>query len=178
MAVNATKLQLGCGANILAGWLNSDLVQTDSVPPDTWERLGDIFIMDATLEFPFKNGQMDFVYCEDFIEHFDQKDGLSICAECYRILKPGGVWRVSTPNFTKILKYTRPRCRADIEFGHWGWGHKVLYTQEYMLFMLKECGFSQLQLCAFGESEYGELCGVDTRIEQKDLNLIVDAVKV
>jgi len=100
---NARRLHLGCGATIFDNWLNADLVQTDSVPLDTWEKLKDIFIMDATQTFPFEDEQFEYVYCEDFIEHFDQKDGMSISAECYRILKPGGVWRVSTPSFTKIL---------------------------------------------------------------------------
>jgi predicted SAM-dependent methyltransferase len=174
---NASRLHLGCGATIMDGWLNADLVRTDSVPQETWNKLNDIFIMDATQEFPFRDEQMESIYCEDFIEHFEQKDGLSICAECYRILKPGGVWRVSTPSFTKILEYNQPRRRSDIEFGSWGWGHKLLYTQDYMLFMLKECGFSKLQLCNFGESDHAVFKGIDTRVEQKDLNLIVDAVK-
>lgn len=174
---NASRLHLGCGATIMDGWLNADLVRTDSVPPETWKNLNDIFIMDATEEFPFRDEQMEFIYCEDFIEHFEQKDGLSICAECYRVLKPGGVWRISTPSFTEILQTQPPRSRATIDFGHWGWGHKLLYTQEYMLFVLKECGFSKLQLCAFGESDHTVLKGIDTRVDQKDLNLIVDAVK-
>ena len=175
--LNASRLHLGCGATIMDGWLNADLVRTDSVPQDTWGLLKDIFIMDATKEFPFPDNQMEYIYCEDFIEHFDQKDGLSICAECNRILKPGGVWRISTPSFTTILQNNPPRSRASIDFGHWGWGHKLLYTQEYMVFLLKECGFSRVQLCAFGESDHGALRGIDTRVEQKDLNLIVDAVK-
>ncbi len=176
-AKDATRLHLGCGATIFEGWLNSDLVTTNSVPPDTFARIKDIFIMDATAEFPFPEKQMDFIYCEDFLEHFDQLEGLGICTECYRILKPGGVWRVSTPGFDTILRRMQPRSKDSIELRHWGWGHRLLYTQEYLLFLLKECGFSEVKICSFGESSFKQLQGIDTRIEQSELNIIIDAVK-
>lgn len=173
----ATKLHLGCGPNVLDGWLNSDLVTTNSAPPDTLARVKDIFIMDATSDFPFPDEQMDVIYCEDFLEHFDQLEGLGICTECYRILKSGGVWRISTPGFDTILRRMQPRSRETIEYGHWSWGHRLLYTQEYLLFLLKECGFSEIKMCSFGESSFSQLRGIDTRQEQSELNIILDAVK-
>lgn len=176
-ALAATKLHLGCGANILDGWLNSDLMRTRSIPPGAHEKIKNIFIMDATASFVFRDEQFDFIYCEDFIEHFDQLQGLCICTECYRVLKPGGVWRISTPDFDDILMYMRPRKRDDIEFKAWSWDHKLLYTKEYLKSVLENCGFSEVRFCAYGESAFDELKGIDTRIEQRDINLIVDAIK-
>lgn len=176
-AETATKLHLGCGSNIFQGWLNADLVTTDSVPPDTHEKISDIFIMDATTTFPFRDNQMNFIYCEDFIEHFSQKDGISLCAECYRILKQGGVWRISTPSFDKILRGMQPRERKAVDFRNWGWGHKLLYTEDYITFVLKQCGFRKIIKCSFRESWFEELKNIDTRVDQIDLNLIVDAIK-
>ncbi len=173
----ATFLHLGCGATILPGWLNADLVATNSVPPETHARIKDIFLMDATQEFPFADNQMDYVYCEDFIEHFTQLEGLNLCAECYRVLHPGGVWRVSTPGFDKILSEMQPRSRKTVVSGHWRWGHKLLYTEDYLLFVLRQCGFSKVRICSFGKSSFEELKNIDTRVEQQELNLIIDAVK-
>jgi len=124
-----TRLHLGCGANILEGWLNADLVSTDSVPPEALEKIGSIFIMDATQQFPFADHSFEYIYCEDFVEHFGQKEGLSIFAECFRVLRPGGVWRFSTPCFDCILPTLNLNSgRSAIEFGHWQWGHKLIYT--------------------------------------------------
>ena len=173
----ATKLHLGCGANIIPGWLNSDLVTTDSVPPETWDKISQIFIMDATATFTFDDNQFEYINCEDFLEHFDQKDGLSICAECFRVLKPGGVLRISTPGFDTILKSLELQKRETIAFGHWGWGHKLLYTENYCTQVLNACGFEPVKRCQFGESDYQALQNIDSREEQKDLNLILDAVK-
>lgn len=79
-ARSATKLHLGCGAHILPGWLNADLIFSGSAPPETWRRIGNIFIMDATESFPFDDNRMRFVFCEDFIEHFSLQD-LNIIVE-------------------------------------------------------------------------------------------------
>ena len=176
-ARSSTKLHLGCGAHILPGWLNADLLTTGSAPPGTWNRVEDIFIMDAAESFPFDDGRMRFVFCEDFIEHFSQLDGLGIIAECHRILAPGGVFRISTPGFDAILRRMQPRSRAGIEPGHWAWGHKLLYTEEYLSFVLGECGFGKIVRCRFGQSGHRELQRIDAREEQQDLNIIVEATK-
>lgn len=174
---SSTKLHLGCGAHILPGWLNADLITSGSAPPGVWDRIHDIFIMDATEPFPFDDGRLRFVFCEDFIEHFSQQDGLGIVAECCRVLSPGGVFRISTPGFDTILRRMQPRSRAGIECGHWAWGHKLLYTEEYLTFVLRECGFGNIVRCAFGESMHRELQHIDARAEQRDLNIIVEATK-
>jgi predicted SAM-dependent methyltransferase len=137
----------------------------------------DIFIMDATKTFPFRDGQLQFIYSEDFIEHFLQKEGLAICAECFRVLTPGGVLRLSTPGFDKILSEMKPRSREGVQFGHWKWGHKLLYTRNHLQFLLEGCGFSRLNFCLYGESEYPELRNIDTRENQKYLNIFVEAIK-
>ena len=172
----ATKLHLGCGANIMDGWLNSDLVLTDSVPQELWERIPSIFIMDATETFPFPDNKFEFIYCEDFLEHFDQKDGLSIFAECFRVLKPNGVWRLSTPNFDWILSHLDFSTHESIDFGHWNWGHKLIYSEKYALSCLEAVGFS-VRKCKYAESEHKVLKEIDSRADQKYLNLIMEATK-
>jgi len=172
-----SKLHLGCGANIIDGWLNADLIETDSVPPEAKKHLASIFIMDATKTFPFPDGPFSHIYCEDFLEHFDQKDGLSITAECFRVLKPGGVWRISTPSFDKILPRLDLTARERINLGHWNWGHKLLYTETYAATILRAAGFTPVTPCAYGASEECAFQGIDTREEQSDLNLILEATK-
>lgn len=173
---SATKLHLGCGANILDGWLNVDLVKTYSFPPEMQEIIPSIFIMDATKTFPFPDNKFEYVYCEDFLEHFEQKDGLSIFAECFRVLKPGGVWRLSTPNLDWILEHLDFRTREKIDFGHWNWGHKLIYSEIYARSCLEAVGFS-VKKCKFRESEHDVFVDIDSREDQEYLNLILEATK-
>jgi len=173
----ATRLHLGCGSTIMDGWLNADLIATDSVPPGAWRSIRSIYVMDATDAFPFPDDKFEYIYCEDFLEHFDQKDGLSICAECFRVLRAGGIWRFSTPGFDQILPGLNLSDRQNINFGHWNWGHKLLYTKGYALSVLRAVGFDPVIECRFRESDHDELRNVDTREDQKDLNLILEATK-
>lgn len=47
---------------------------------------------------PFADGAVDEVFAEHFIEHVTPRTGTSICAEFRRVLRPGGVLRMSTPD--------------------------------------------------------------------------------
>ena len=81
------KLHIGCGGNILKGWLNSDYNSVHS----------DVIFLDATKPFPFNNDEFDYLFSEHVIEHFDFAKGFAMLLECHRILKPGGKLRISTP---------------------------------------------------------------------------------
>jgi len=173
----ATKLHLGCGMKIKEGWLNTDIMFNAYEVPDIRNVVSHIFLLDATQEFPFRDQQFEYIYCEDFIEHFEQKDGLSIMVECFRVLKPGGVWRLSTPSFDKIIGRLDLSSRRTVEWAHWGWGHRLLYTEAYMRDLLEKCGFGDVVLCGFGESRHAALRNQDTRADQQHINLIVEATR-
>ena len=158
-------------------WLNADSIDVYSFPPEAMKKLDRIFIMDVTQTFPFRDGQFEFIYCEDFMEHFDQKYGLSICAECFRTLKPGGAWRISTPDFDRIINCFELQSRNNINFNNWNFGHKLLYSESYARLILNRCGFKPIIRCQYGESEHAELRGIDTRIQQKDWSLILETTK-
>ena len=170
------RLHLGCGTNLLEGWINADWIEESSAPPGTAEKSDRIFIMDATKAFPFQNDQMQYIFCEDFIEHFDQQQGVHIIAECSRILRPGGIWRISTPSFDANLEVQcLSKGAAGIWHGGWEWGHKLLYSKTYLLPILKRAGFDPVDEVPSRSSSNPILCNIDTRTHQK--NLIVDAIK-
>ena len=80
------KLHLGCGLNILNGWENLDKD------------------VDVSKPLPYLNNSVDYVFHEHLIEHLDEVDGYNFMKECYRILKPGGYLRISTPSIEGIIK--------------------------------------------------------------------------
>jgi len=88
------KLQIGAGRAPLEGWLNSDL----------HPRRKNIIFLDASAPLPFPDGAFDYIFSEHMIEHLSRDQGSHMLRECFRILKPGGKIRLSTPNLEAILR--------------------------------------------------------------------------
>jgi predicted SAM-dependent methyltransferase len=176
-AAGASRLQLGCGTNLIEGWLNADIVDADVRVPGIEAHIGQIFLMDARETFPFPDGQFQYIYCEDFLEHFSQLDGLHICAECYRVLRPCGVWRISTPSLEWALERNDLSSGAAIDRTAWGWGHRLLYGEPYARQVLSACGFDPVQRCRFARSAHADLAELETRVGDAKLSLILEATK-
>lgn len=90
---NPRRLNIGCGSNILPGWLNTD---TDASP-------GSVYL-DATRMAVIPDGSFDAVFCEHMIEHVSLPDAIRILHEAYRILKPAGMIRIVTPSLTAFCR--------------------------------------------------------------------------
>ncbi len=62
--------------------------------------------MDLNREFPIESERFDFISCVEGVEHL--KDQFEFVRECHRVLKPGGMLVLSTPNILNLasrLKY-------------------------------------------------------------------------
>jgi len=84
------KLNLGCGVDYLSGWTNIDRNKL---------YLADYYIdIDKpSIYFPFKEGTFDLIYAAHILEHiFNLKE---LKAELTRILKPGGMIYVVSPDY-------------------------------------------------------------------------------
>ncbi len=82
------KLNLGCGQDILEGYVNLDI----------FEREGVDVVHDVTsLPLPFVDGQFDEILCNDILEHIDY---IPVLRDLHRILAPGGILHVRVPHFT------------------------------------------------------------------------------
>ena len=104
------KLQIGCGYNLLDGWLNTDL---------TYKK-GEIGFLDASKTFPFENDSFDYIYSEHIFEHLNFKQELNMLTECFRILKPNGVMRLATPNMQFLFDlYLNPNDDINKEYIDW-----------------------------------------------------------
>jgi predicted SAM-dependent methyltransferase len=52
---------------------------------------------------PFKDNSADLIYACHCLEHFPHTKVLSVLAEWFRVLKPGGILRLSVPDFDLLL---------------------------------------------------------------------------
>ena len=87
-------LNLGCGVRFHKDWINADMCPSD------------VSVMKCNFlnGIPFEDNFFDVVYHSHVLEHFPQKAANYFISECYRILKPGGVLRVVTPNLERITQ--------------------------------------------------------------------------
>ncbi len=87
-------LHLGCGEVIL---------------PHPFENLDGrsfpgVDYVDSVFPLPFENETFDLVYSSHVLEHFHRKDTLNVLKEWVRVLKIGGILRISVPSFENIIK--------------------------------------------------------------------------
>jgi predicted SAM-dependent methyltransferase len=160
------RLHIGGGYRILEGWLNTDLVPTPNVS-----------YLDATTTFPFPAGSFDYVYFEHMIEHISYTEGIHTVSECFKVLRPGGVIRVVTPDLDSVLAihHSNPSSRSA-EYLNWMastfvpdapkpsstfvinamfrlWGHQFLYDSVTLQELLATAGFVNIKRCRIDESE-------------------------
>ncbi len=57
------------------------------------------------------------------------------------------------------------------------WERKHFYCEEGMETVANHIGFSRIYLVDYGESSYEELCNLDSRLEQRDLNIYAELTK-
>ena len=53
---------------------------------------------------PFEPDTFDLVYSSHVLEHFHRNETLNVLKEWFRVLKPGGILRLSVPSFENIIK--------------------------------------------------------------------------
>jgi len=164
--VSTPKLHLGCGPNVLPGWLNLDL------EPGVGG-----FKCDLTQRLPIPNNAIEYIYSEHFIEHLEITDAEALLRECYRVLKPQGVIRISTPDLRKLLdEYYKKRttewhdvgwtpltpCRMVNE-GMRLWGHKFVYDSDELQTLIQKAGFIKVRSVKWRDSQYTALQNLESR---------------
>jgi 2-polyprenyl-3-methyl-5-hydroxy-6-metoxy-1,4-benzoquinol methylase len=91
---------------------------------------------------PFKNEYFDVVTMLAVIEHFEPKRFLKMIREIYRVLKPGGMYILTTPAFwTDGLLWFMAKLRllSPLEIEE----HKAVYSHSKIFSMLREGNFSK-----------------------------------
>jgi predicted SAM-dependent methyltransferase len=100
------KLNVGCGANKLTGYVNVDIVK--ELNPD--------LIFDFTRTWPFADHTVDEVFMSHVIEHVAKEIHLSIFREAARVLKPEGQFILTYPEFSKCYENWAADYRGMREF--------------------------------------------------------------
>lgn len=151
-AKSELKLNLGCGPNVKAGWVNIDLFDPNAE-----------LQLDLREPWPFAAGSVSHAYSEHVFEHFLFPDEVThFLAEALRVLKSGGMIDIGVPDTAWPLKaYHDPsdeywklaktdwwhpaycQTRLDHINHHFRQGgeHKYAWDEETLAAKLAEAGF-------------------------------------
>jgi predicted SAM-dependent methyltransferase len=160
------KLQIGCGANVLPGWLNTDRY------PDAKA----VMHLDATQRFPLPDDAFERVFSEHMIEHVPFADAVAMLRECRRVMRKGGRIRIATPDLAFLIDL----CRRDPSqlqrrYLEWStqtfisgapyadptfvvnnfmraWGHAFIHDERSLRSAFEQAGFTQIVRCDVGTS--------------------------
>lgn len=199
-----TNINLACGPCIFAGWINIDKVDmreyvnfllttgTNGLPEAQatlarrTQAAGqvDFRVHDVRKGLPFPDDSVDYIYVGQFIEHINPLYEVpQFLTECRRVLKPGGVARISTPDLDILLAsynsgdmmefaIEQPQPYQDAKskslrlaylmFGSLGphstaenyEGHMMVYNKESMTEILEAAGFRKVAFYPPGESPH------------------------
>jgi predicted SAM-dependent methyltransferase len=174
------RVNVGCGARPLAGWINLDRARGPHVE----------IAWDLRHGLPFADSSCTALLVEHVLEHLSRDGAQLLLRECRRCLAPGGGLRVSLPDAERYLRsYVGDRrfllsgtfssaIDAPIdrvnqmmrENGHHLWA----YDAELLTIFLTRAGFTGTRVELFGESRFPVLVGIDS-FARREESLYVDA---
>ena len=173
----AYGLNIGCGENIVDGWLNIGLFPEKRFPYGKIVLSNKAFVwnIDLRKDISIKEGSIKYIYASHFIEHLSFQQGMLLLGRCYDCLMDGGVIRLTFPNlemwvrkyyendmpffqtyYTSLKKwlklpYLKTKGEIFMSLCH-GWGHKWLYDFESIKDTLNRAGFTEVTEKRFHES--------------------------
>ena len=125
--MHSMKLNLGCGARYVEGWVNVDYsfgARFAKVPffsrvnkklglfDIDWDKR--IVLHDLTTGFPWIDGSADVIYTSHTLEHLTKEHGHSFLEECYRVLRKDGIIRILVPDLKYLIdEYSNGNLHAE-----------------------------------------------------------------
>lgn len=95
-------LNLGCGSRAHPEWINIDI---EPAAPG-------VIRHDLSRGIPLPDRSCAAVYHSHVLEHLRRDDALRMMRECFRVLEPGGIVRVATPDLERICATYLERLTA------------------------------------------------------------------
>lgn len=149
------KLHLGCGKRHIPGFVHIDAVD--------YPHVDHVASIDNLSFIP--DGSVDLIYNCHVLEHFKRREVGRVLTEWRRVLKPGGVLRISVPDFAQLCAVYQREGRIDLVVGALFGRQDYLYNIHYNVFDLasltldlEQAGFAAVRRYDWRQTEHA---GVD-----------------
>jgi predicted SAM-dependent methyltransferase len=148
------KLHLGCGKRFIPGFIHVDAVDYPHVDHvTTIDNLS--FIADDSVAL---------IYNCHVLEHFKRRDVDRVLREWRRILKPGGILRISVPDFAALAEVYRRTGQLELVMGALFGRQDYLYNIHYNVFdfaslqnALTQAGLTDVRRYDWRETEHAAI---------------------
>ena len=103
----AIRLNVGCASNPLSGYVNIDMDTLDDIRRRYPEKeFSDDLVIEQfdVFDLPYKDGEVDEVMANSFVEHLSFADEPRFFYEVLRVLRPGGVFKFQVPDFEEVCR--------------------------------------------------------------------------
>lgn len=97
------KLNVGCGARVIDGWLNLDAHPASA----------EVIYYNAFNPLPIADNSVKRIHSEHFLEHMEYEDALALLVDCHRVLACDGTMRIIVPDSEK---YMAAYAASDVAF--------------------------------------------------------------
>lgn len=199
-AMGLRGIHCGSGHTLHAKLLNMDAMQLKA--GEQCSQPGEITLFaeryyylqhDQTTTLPLEDNSVDWVFSEHFIEHIQPKQAVAWFAELHRVMRPGGIARISTPDLGLYVQgYTDPSHKFYdahrqrlIEMGMknpptskaWMmnqifrfYGHQWLYDYQELVSFASQAGFrpEAIERHSFASGRVPELAKLDKAVRNDE----------
>ncbi len=169
------KLNLGCNTRIRDGYINID--------KDKY--LGVDETMDISDLSRYPDDSVEEIYASHILEHFSHKRTLDILKEWNRVLIPGGMLKISVPDFGRAVEIYLKTGMADwITYFLWGdqlydgADHRQGFDEGRLRKYLEKAGFADITKVETLPGAQNNECSMNvSNIDYKLVSLNMLAVK-
>lgn len=147
------RLHLGCGNVVLPGWTNVDMMNYPGVD----------LIDDVTKLTKIPNSSCDIIYASHVLEHISRHKTIQALSLWRNKLKPGGILRISVPDFSKVVKVYSEKGNIKDIIGLVNGGQRSIYDSHLMIFdkpliteYLTTAGFSNITEWDWRKTEHSD----------------------
>lgn len=173
------RLHWGCGDITPEGWINSDIREGPGIDISC-------SIFDG---LPLEDGSIDYITGQHVLPEIKIYDQVTALSELRRVLKPGGVLRLSLPDLDLAIAAYQSGRREHFDIWDWDtvsgefityilWYNHIQtpFTYEFAEELLRKAGFGEVRRVAYRvtESAYPEIVDLDNRERE---SFYVEAVK-
>lgn len=136
--------------------------------------------LDVSKKFPFADNTFDYVFASHLIQKISYENNLLCTSEIHRVLKPGGCFRVTTPDLDRLVEsyklekadkfldnFFTPNQRRNQNVD------KYHYNEFLLDKILRNCGFEIVYRCEYQQGECADVATLDNRSD----SLFMEAVK-
>jgi predicted SAM-dependent methyltransferase len=183
------KVNFGCFRDMFYyGWNNVDILDLRQFASQTGRRFTQL---DVRHPLPYQDNSVDYITAHHLLEHLTYMEGKQFMKECLRILKPGGVMRVSVPNLTLLserylenntgywrdvsVEVEKAGSECEAYFNLAMSGHLSGYDEENLLELFYKTGFESY-VSRFDSSKH-DIIRLETIDSFPTLSAYVEGVK-